>query len=569
MKKRQFILLFLLLFVIFSQNSKAGVIETDSLALVALFDSTVGKIWTNRTNWLSSEPVSDWYGVTVKGDRVIEISLKNNNLVGTIPTEIANITALMYLNLGNNQLGDSIPEEIGNLTSLKKLYLGHNQFIGIIPNNFCNLRSLTHLGLNNNQLNGSIPTEIGDLQNLYVLGLSSNQLSGPIPSSIGKLEKLSQIYIMNNQLSGSLPVEIGGLASLTYLSAANNQFSGSLPSEIGNLTSLKYLGLDHNQFSGEIPTDIGKLENLEYIYLDSNQFSGSIPAEICNLTNLTFVYMCSNNFSGEIPFQIGRLKKIKHLFLCDNNFSGAIPDSLIHLGNLERLLIYNNMFDGLPDLSSLTKIKNLYLENNMLTFEDLEANIGITGLTYSPQDSVGESQDTLLTTGSSFEMSVTVGGTANQYQWMKDNVDISGATDSVYNISSVILSDAGSYVCKISNSIAIDLTLYSRPLTVHTEVATGINNTSSILPKKYALQQNYPNPFNPTTKIDFAIPQESKVTIKIYNVSGQQVVTLLDAQKPAGYHSVIFKADNFSAGIYFYEIKAESFHEIKKMILLK
>lgn len=89
------------------------------------------------------------------------------------------------------------------------------------------------------------------------------------------------------------------------------------------------------------------------------------------------------------------------------------------------------------------------------------------------------------------------------------------------------------------------------------------------IPKKFELMQNYPNPFNPTTIIKYALPKEAHVTLKIYNVLGQEVVTLVNKNVDAGYHEVNFNASQLSSGIYIYRIEAGNFVATKKMMLLK
>lgn len=89
------------------------------------------------------------------------------------------------------------------------------------------------------------------------------------------------------------------------------------------------------------------------------------------------------------------------------------------------------------------------------------------------------------------------------------------------------------------------------------------------IPTKFSLEQNYPNPFNPTTKIEFALPKESNVTLKIYNLLGQEVETLINKVMQAGYHSVDFNATGFPSGMYVYRIEAGNFVQVKKMLLMK
>ena len=89
------------------------------------------------------------------------------------------------------------------------------------------------------------------------------------------------------------------------------------------------------------------------------------------------------------------------------------------------------------------------------------------------------------------------------------------------------------------------------------------------IPTSYALAHNFPNPFNPSTTIQFSLPQAGDVTLKIYNLLGEEVKTLVDEYKEIGKHSVQFNASQLASGIYFYRIQAGSFIETKKMILLR
>jgi len=101
------------------------------------------------------------------------------------------------------------------------------------------------------------------------------------------------------------------------------------------------------------------------------------------------------------------------------------------------------------------------------------------------------------------------------------------------------------------------------------DVVTSVEEELSILPKKYALRQNYPNPFNPATIIKYQIPELSFVTIKVYDVLGKEITTLVNEEKPAGAYSLEFDAANFPSGIYFYQLRTSSFVQTKKMLLLK
>ena len=89
------------------------------------------------------------------------------------------------------------------------------------------------------------------------------------------------------------------------------------------------------------------------------------------------------------------------------------------------------------------------------------------------------------------------------------------------------------------------------------------------LPSSYELKQNFPNPFNPTTNIQYSLPKASTVTLKVYDILGRLVQTLVKSEQNPGNYSVTFNAQNFSSGVYFYQLQAGGFTETKKLMLLK
>jgi 3D (Asp-Asp-Asp) domain-containing protein len=101
------------------------------------------------------------------------------------------------------------------------------------------------------------------------------------------------------------------------------------------------------------------------------------------------------------------------------------------------------------------------------------------------------------------------------------------------------------------------------PATLGTAVVAGKTASS------FALSQNYPNPFNPSTSINYSVAQASKVTLKVYDILGREVVTLVNEAKPAGDYSVRFNADNLASGVYLYKLQSGAFTETKKMMLVK
>jgi hypothetical protein len=152
---------------------------SDRLALEALFKSCGGAGWKRKKGWMTDADLGEWRGVEVDAEgRVIKLKLPNNGLVGSIPSDIQQLSALRWLDLRKNQLSGAIAAELGQLGALTDLWLSGNQLSGAIPAELGQLGALTHLYLSGNELSGAIPAELGQLGALTFLSLHTNQLTG-------------------------------------------------------------------------------------------------------------------------------------------------------------------------------------------------------------------------------------------------------------------------------------------------------------------------------------------------------------------------------------------------------
>ena len=97
----------------------------------------------------------------------------------------------------------------------------------------------------------------------------------------------------------------------------------------------------------------------------------------------------------------------------------------------------------------------------------------------------------------------------------------------------------------------------------------GVENSNNTVVKEFKLYNNYPNPFNPTTNIKYDLPKETFVAIKVYDILGREVVTLVNEKQPSGRYNIKFDASNLASGMYVYRIDAGSFVKSHKMMLLK
>lgn len=108
----------------------------------------------------------------------------------------------------------------------------------------------------------------------------------------------------------------------------------------------------------------------------------------------------------------------------------------------------------------------------------------------------------------------------------------------------------------------------SAAIELHTGLE-GYSIKSNEPPKSYALSQNYPNPFNPVTRINYALPKDGFVTLKVYDIIGREVANIISEFKTAGNYSIDFDASKLSSGIYYYKLQSDLFSSVKKMVLMK
>lgn len=375
MYRRRFLIpfaLFLFALLLIPTAASAAIPGPERDALIAIYNSTGGGTWTDRTNWLGAPGTEcTWFGVRCNdaGSAVIAIQFQNNNLIGTIPEGIGAFASLEAIELYSNRLTGPIPSSIGNLRSLRELTLFDNQLQGPLPRELGQLTNVTFFALGQNEITGSIPPELGNLSNAQFFSFNGNRLTGPIPPELGRLTEARTLSLSYNQLEGPIPPELGRLTRLVELQLTDNRLTGPIPVELTTLSTLEQFHVHINRLSGVVPPQIGQLANLRDLYLSNNDFTGPIPAEIGNLRNLRIFSATNNNFSGPLPAEIGRLSNLTTLELTGNRLSGPLPEALSLLSNLEFLDLSVNEFSGTipPSYSEMTNLVTLSASNNSLT----------------------------------------------------------------------------------------------------------------------------------------------------------------------------------------------------------
>ncbi len=279
------------------------------------------------------------------------------------------------------------------------------------------------------------------------------------------------IALPGNNLVGTLPPEIGNLTFLEGLDLGANQLSGGIPPEIGNLSALTSLNLSINQLDGSVPFEMSYLSNLQVLGLAFNTLSGNLPSDLMFLNNLTDVFLNNNLFTGDLPLIGGST------------------------ANLNTLLAQFNQFTDLPDLNAYASLGLVNVSQNRLTFDDLEPYMGLPSIFYDPQAQVPPGGVISFVPGNTLSIPFSTGGTANSYQWYKDNVLIPGATSASYTLAGAPATAVGTYEVRITNSIVPLLTLTSVSYLVITDPCAGATPTNGDLDVGFAPLISAPSNF--------------------------------------------------------------------------
>ncbi len=199
------------------------------------------------------------------------------------------------------------------------------------------------------------------------------------------------------------------------------------------------------------------------------------------------------------------------------------------------------------------------------------------GFAFSPANITITAGDTIQFILSSMHNALEV----SQATWDASGVTSNGGFNVPFGGGQLILTESGTFYYVCTNHVGLGM-----KGTITVAGATGVGAGHAQLPGEFALAQNYPNPFNPTTAIGYELPVSSRVILRVYNVLGQEVNTLVDGIEDAGYRSVEWNSGTMPSGIYFYRIYAtgvsasggeatstsdptKSFTQVRKMLMIK
>ena len=225
--------------------------------------------------------------------------------------------------------------------------------------------------------------------------------------------------------------------------------------------------------------------------------------------------------------------------------------------------ISNNTLDlsvnatALQNLQGQFKISFVLIENNLVYQQNHYSQCGTTG--YVP-DYVHKHVVRSMLNGATGEI-LNTGGEWNANQTITKSLNTTLNASWVANKCKIVI-----FAYRDSSIIA-----YGNVQQAIEESVTGTTgmSTNNELPVEYSLSQNYPNPFNPVTNIKFTIPEDGLVSFKVYDIMGKEIENYINDVLPKGTYNVQFDGSKLSSGVYYYELRAESFSETKRMLLVK
>jgi Leucine-rich repeat (LRR) protein len=344
-------------------------------ALATFYFATKGPEWNQQEGWLSDQDECVWFSSSLSScdgeDTFTALELDNNNVEGSIPTEIGLLTALTSISLRNPAesrpfIGGAIPSSLGMLSSLESLRLSGNQLSGFLPFELGKLSRLRLIDVGHNVLKGGIPFTFDGLVALEHLDVQHNALTGALPERFLTNALSLKEMILDDNMFSSLSAKTGTLRNLRRLSAANNDLA-TFPSSLLELYELVQLDLSGNGLDGTIPATIGSMQGLQELRLSSNRLGGTLPRSLGTLLNLNEVLdLSSNHLTGSIPVEVSNLGQLKKLYLNSNQLGGSIPSELVRLNQITVLRLDDNALTGqVPIL-----LCDLYDFTRALTYAD-------------------------------------------------------------------------------------------------------------------------------------------------------------------------------------------------------
>ncbi len=494
---------------------------------ISAYPASLGELTTLESVFINYNQFTAFPSFVGASSGSLRTLFMQGNQFAEIPAEINTLSVLEDLAIGNEAM-TAVPASIFAISTLKSLYV-YNSPLGTIPEEVTGLTNLLSLGMAGCGLTGELPAFLTTMPSLAYLDVAFNSLTtlpdftgsavenlriGFNQLPFGEIEKVLAIptldYSPQNPIQAADEVNplIGEkLLVRIPVSGSNNQYQWYKDEQIfegfqtDSLVLASVAATDGGYYRLEVTSSVvaGLTLTTESIFVNPvepvletdslalvaiyNATGGAnwnnnngwlqpgLPvANWAGVTveggRVTSLNLYGNQLAGTIPSQIGDLTGLQQLFLAWNQLVGDVPQEITNLTLLQHLDLGSNELTNLPDLTGLTSMAGLYLQDNYFTFEDLEPNVGIPGISYGYQKEVQIGEGIEVVIGAPLAISATVGGTGNQYQWFKNSVFLDGFTTSTYSVASSTTAERGRYYMEITNPAVPGLLLRTQSLEV-------------------------------------------------------------------------------------------------------
>lgn len=327
----------------------------DLAALVDLYNATDGTNWNRNTGWVGGAAGTNctpcdgtWEGITCDGDgRVTEIILGSNNLTGTLPTSLGQVSRLEIISLGFNNLTGALPTTLFDLPFLERIFARTNNLTGGIPSDIGDAPALETLVISNNpNLGGGIPSSITDCSTLIFLSVGDCGLTGALPIiNDGDLPDLKWLIVDENNLTGNFSGNYGFLTNLERVELNDNNFSGLIPNVFSFWPNLETFHIENNGFINSLPNSLNAATNLEEVKVSNNNLTGILRPDLSDLINLEVFEAAENGFTGS-ALVLDQSPDLRIYNVADNNLDGLVPDALLNCAIIEVIDLSDNDFTG-------------------------------------------------------------------------------------------------------------------------------------------------------------------------------------------------------------------------------
>jgi Leucine-rich repeat (LRR) protein len=492
-------------FISIEQPDVPDVPESERAALIAFYNATGGDNWVNNTNWNTSAPVRTWFGINTSTtdifgqtytdglEHVQSLSfLQFNNIAGSLPSELANLTKLAGMNFINNPLNGTIPDYIYDYPQLVFFRIQNSEMSGTISPNIQNATNLRSLLIDGNNFSGPIP----DLTNLpsfdrflfiqnnsFQFGDFENQFS-TYQSTIDNFSYTPQkplspkpnIIASNGDII-SIPAEVSGAQNNYEWYKRTSLFNTDV---VSTEETLDFVFDDASEGTYFLRVTSNLVPNLVLITPDftigQDPTTSSDYATLIDFYNSTDGPNWTNNtnwLNPNVPLSewhgiTTENNRVTEFRLQSNALTGQIPSFVTNLTELTTIFVNSNNLEGtIPDLSTMTNLATLEVSNNNFDFIDFEANFNnnttILSFVYSPQKPRDEeiSFDGVIGNDYSFTMTPIL-GTNIDYQWYAVNPSITTQG------SEILLSGNNTNTLSFNNIQSIDFNAYTCEATSNT-----------------------------------------------------------------------------------------------------